>query len=173
MPSSGHVFVKGQLLQPDRSRDAVRGAYFPLGQRLLQPVKLMSTSPLLLILLYWPGRHFEVTVDPLGWSQPDYRSTTCLKCSQGKSTLGNGSRICIGKDCKAEEYLDNAATDFSKWECKTCRKGAVCDAIPDATWSAVIARAGYYRMPGPAPQHFSPWRNKRKGALYQEQRGST
>ena len=34
------------------------------------------------------------------------------------------------------------------------------DAIPDATWSAVIARAGYYRMPGPAPQNFSDCLNQ-------------
>ena len=109
---------------------------------------------------YSRGRALECTSCPLGWSQPDYRSTTCLKCSQGKSTLGNGSRICIGKNCKAEQYLDNAATDFSSWECRACPKGAVCDAIPDATWSAVIARAGYYRMPGPAPQNFSDCLNE-------------
>ena len=109
---------------------------------------------------YSRGRALECTSCPLGWSQPDYQSMTCLKCSQGKSTLGNGSRICIGKDCTAVEYLDNAATDFSNWKCKACPKGAVCDAIPDATWSAVIARAGYYRMPGPAPQNFSDCLNE-------------
>eukprot|EP00949_MAST-11_sp_MAST-11-sp1_P001679 g1679.t1 len=100
------------------------------------------------------GHALECTSCPLGWSQPDYRSTTCLKCRKGKSTLGNGSRICIGKDCKAGEYLNDTYTEFSKWTCEVCPKGAVCDAVTDATWSSVIAREGYYRMPGPAPQAF-------------------
>jgi hypothetical protein len=104
---------------------------------------------------YSTGHALECTSCPLGWSQPKYRSTTCLKCSQGKSTLGNGSRICIGKDCKAEEYLNDTSSEFSKWKCDACPKGAVCDVVADATWPAVISKKGYYRMPGPAPQLFS------------------
>eukprot|EP00949_MAST-11_sp_MAST-11-sp1_P004584 g4584.t1 len=91
---------------------------------------------------------------PIGWFQPSYRSAACLECAKGKSTLGNGSRICVGKDCTVEEYLNDTSPDFSAWTCEACPEGAVCDAVADATWSAVIAKGGYYRMPGPAPQSF-------------------
>ena len=65
VPSLGHVFVNGQLMQLDKSRDAEPLAYVPLGHRLLQPVKFVSTCPPFLIVVYWPGRHVKVTVDPL------------------------------------------------------------------------------------------------------------
>ena len=66
VPSLGHVFVNGQLMQPDKSRSTIVPlAYVPLGHRLLQPVKFVSTCPPFSILLYWPGRHVKVTVAPL------------------------------------------------------------------------------------------------------------
>ena len=103
---------------------------------------------------YSRRRALECTSCPHGWSQPEYRSTTCLKCSKGKSTLRNGSRFCVGKDCETEEYLNDTAAEFSKWKCEPCPEGAVCNAVADATWAAVVARAGFYRMPEPAPQRF-------------------
>ena len=65
-----------------------------------------------------------------------------------------GHASALGKDCKAEEYLNDTTSEFSEWKCEACPEGAVCDAVNDATWPSVIARAGYYRMPGPAPQTF-------------------
>ena len=105
---------------------------------------------------YSTGYALECTSCPIGWSQPKYRSTTCLRCSQGKSTLGNGSRICIGKDCKPEQYLNDTSAEFSEWTCEALSRRCLCDVADEVTWPAVFARAGYYRIPGRAPQHFSP-----------------
>ena len=95
----------------------------------------------------------ECTSCPMGWFQPGYAGKECMQCPRGKSTLINGSRICIGKDCKWDEYLNNTFTVFSDWLCKACPEGALCNISTDKTWSGVIAKAGYYCMPGLAPQH--------------------
>ena len=69
VPSLGHVFVNGQLMQPAKSRTTIVPlAYFPFGHRLLQPVKFVSASPPFSIVVYWPGMHVEVIVPPVWYT---------------------------------------------------------------------------------------------------------
>ena len=53
----------------------------------------------------------ECTSCPIGWFQPGYAGKECMQCPRGKSTLINGSRICIG--IVSRKYLNNTFTVFS------------------------------------------------------------
>ena len=66
----------------------------------------------------------------------------------------------LGKIARQNNIWIMPPQTFRNGNAKIVPTVLVCDAIPDATWSAVIARAGYYRMPGPAPQNFSDCLNQ-------------
>eukprot|EP00949_MAST-11_sp_MAST-11-sp1_P003667 g3667.t1 len=89
-----------------------------------------------------------------------YGGRACAKCAPTKSNLASGSRQCVGKRCKRSEYLNNSNSDFKLWECTACPDGADCDAAEDVTWPFVVAREGYFRLPGPEPQRFAKCRVK-------------
>ena len=86
----------------------------------------------------------ECTSCPSGWAQTRYQSGVCIKCSEGKTTASNGSRVCIGKECKPGlEYL---MMQDAKWDSADCPDGCVC--ARDSNEKDILVRAGYYRAEG-------------------------
>eukprot|EP00946_MAST-07B_sp_MAST-7B-sp1_P003443 g3443.t1 len=54
--------------------------------------------------------------------------------------------------CPDSQYLDETSDNLADWQCQDCPDGAYC--VGPFIWSDVVAKFGFWRVPGPAPQQF-------------------
>ena len=54
--------------------------------------------------------------------------------------------------CLDTQYLEDTSPDPQSWQCQDCPEGAYC--VGSVIWSDVVAKFGFWRVPGPAPQQF-------------------
>merc|ERR1711871_1470455 len=54
--------------------------------------------------------------------------------------------------CLDTQYLEDTSPDPQSWQCQDCPDGAYC--VGPVIWSDVVAKFGFWRVPGPAPQQF-------------------
>ena len=54
--------------------------------------------------------------------------------------------------CLDTQYLEDTSPDPQSWQCQDCPEGAYC--VGSVVWSDVVAKFGFWRVPGPAPQQF-------------------
>ena len=54
--------------------------------------------------------------------------------------------------CLDSQYLEDTSPDPQSWQCQDCPEGAYC--VGSVVWSDVVAKFGFWRVPGPAPQQF-------------------
>ena len=54
--------------------------------------------------------------------------------------------------CLDSQYLEDTSHDPQSWQCQDCPEGAYCGR--SVVWSDVVAKFGFWRVPGPAPQQF-------------------
>eukprot|EP00949_MAST-11_sp_MAST-11-sp1_P005346 g5346.t1 len=82
------------------------------------------------------------------------KGTSCKECPTGSVSV-EGAPGCVSANCQpGVEYLvkRNNSKLTAVWSCEPCPAGAVCR--KDAQWQEVMAKTGYWRVPGPAPQKF-------------------